>query len=104
MTKREFLTKVIAMEGLTDEEREVAQKMLNALDKKASKPTKAQLENEGFKAQIAEVLGAEPKTAKEIAEEVGLTTNKVAALLRQIEGVEKVPGAKAKDAPRYRKA
>ena len=104
MTKREFLTKVIAMEGLTDEEREVAQKMLNALDKKASKPTKAQLENEGYKSQIAEYLGTEPQTARQIAEGVGLTTNKVAALLRAMDGIEKIPGEKAKDAPRYRKA
>ena len=68
------------------------------------KPTKKQIENEGIKAEIAEVLGDEPKTARQIADEVGYTVNKVAALLKQIEGVEKIPGEKTKDAPRYIKA
>ncbi len=104
MTKRDFLNEVKTLEGCTDEMREVADKMLAQLDKKSSKPTKAQLENEKIKGEIAEYLGAEPKTAKEIAEGVGITTNKAAALLRQMDGVEKIPGEKSKDAPKYRKA
>ena len=104
MTKREFLNAVIELDGCTDEMREVAEKMVAQLDKKSSKPTKAQIENEGIKAEIAEVLSDEPKTARQIADEVGYTVNKVAALLKQIEGVEKIPGEKAKDAPRYIKA
>lgn len=104
MTKREFLNAVIELDGCTDEMREVAVKMVAQLDKKSSKPTKAQIENEGIKAEIAEVLGDEPKTARQIADEVGYTVNKVAALLKQIKGVEKIPGEKAKDAPRYIKA
>jgi hypothetical protein len=104
MTKREFYVAVKELEGCTDEMREVADKCLAQLDKKSSKPTKAQLENEGYKAQIVEYLGTEPQTAREIAEGVGLSTNKVAALLRAIEGIEKIPGEKSKDAPKYRKA
>ena len=104
MTKREFLNAVIELDGCTDEMREVAEKMVAQLDKKSSKPTKAQIENEGIKAEIAEVLSDEPKTARQIADEVGYTVNKVAALLKQIEGVEKIPGEKTKDAPRYIKA
>ena len=104
MTKREVLTKAVAMDGFTEEEKEVLKKMIAGLDKKSSKPTKAQIANEGIKAQIIEVLGEEPKTAREIADAIGETTNKVAALLRQIDGVEKIPGAKTKDAPKYKKA
>ena len=102
MTKRDFLNTVMTLDGCTDEMREVAEKMIAQLDKKSSKPTKAQVENEGYKAQIAEYLGEEPQTAREIAEGVGLSTNKVAALLRAIDGIEKIPGEKSKDAPRYR--
>lgn len=103
MTKREFCVAVKELEGCTDEMREVADKIIATLDKKSSKPTKAQVENEGFKAQIAEYLGNEPQTARQIAEGVGLSTNKVAALLRQMNGIEKIPGEKSKDAPRYKR-
>lgn len=101
MTKKEVLTKAITMDGFTAEEKEVLQKMIDGLVKKSSKPTKAQIENEGYKADIVAVLDENPKTAREIAELVGLSTNKVAALLRAIDGVEKIPGAKSKDAPKY---
>ena len=104
MTKREFCVAVKELEGCTDEMREVADKIIASLDKKSSKPTKAQVENEGYKAQIAEYLGTEPQTARQIAEGVGLSTNKVAALLRTMDSVEKIPGEKSKDAPKYRKA
>lgn len=104
MTKREFLNKVMELDGCSDEMRAVAENMIAQLDKKSSKPTKAQLENEDIKAQIAEYLGTEPQTAREIAEGVGISTNKAAALLRAMDGIEKIPGAKKKDAPRYRKA
>lgn len=105
MTKREFLVAVKNLEGCTDEMKAVADKMIAGLDKKASKPTKAQIENEAVKNDILAVLeDGEARTAREIAEAIGVTTNKVAALLRQIEGVEKIPGEKTKDAPKYRKA
>lgn len=105
ITKREVITKAIATEGIfTEEEIAVFKKMIEQLDKKSSKPTKAQKENEEIKAQIAEFVDETPKTAKEIADGVGISTNKAAALLRQIEGIEKVPGEKAKDAPKYKRA
>ena len=105
ITKREVITKAIATEGIfTEEEIAVFKKMIEQLDKKSSKPTKAQKENEEIKAQIAEFVDDTPKTAKEIADGVGISTNKAAALLRQIEGIEKVPGEKAKDAPKYKRA
>lgn len=103
MTKREFLIKAMELEGCTAEMQEVAQKMIEQLDKKSSKPTKAQLENDGYKAQIAEYLAdGNARTARQIADALGLSTNKVAALLRAMDGVEKLPGAKSKDAPTYR--
>lgn len=105
MTKREVLTKVVALEGLTDEEREVITKMIEGLDKRSSKPTKAQLENVGVKNDILAVIAdGKARTAKEVAEEVGQSTAKVSALLRAcvLDGkAEKIPGAKSKDAPTY---
>lgn len=92
MTKREVLTKAVAMDGFTAEEKEVLAKMIAGLDKRSSKPTKAQIANEAVKAEIREALTAEPMTAKAIADAVGESTNKVAALLKQIEGVVKVEG------------
>ena len=92
VTKRDVLTKVLNGEALVPEEIEVVQKMIEQLDKKSSKPTKAQIANEAIKDEIKAVLGAEGKTAKDIADEVGHSTAKVAALLKQIEGVVKTEG------------
>ena len=92
MTKREVFTKAMEMFTEGSEEYEVMAKAIASLDRKSSKPTKAQIENEGIKAKIAEALGPVPMTAKEIADEVGYSTAKVAALLKQIEGVVKTEG------------
>lgn len=56
---------------------------------KSDKPTKAQVENEGLKSQIMEVLGAEPNrlfTATEVVKAVNpeLSNQRVSALLRQL--------------------
>ena len=88
MTKREVFTKDIALTDVfSAEEIEVFKKAIAGLDKRSSKPTKAQIANEAVKAEIAKVLSVEPKSAKVIADAVGESTNKVAALLKQIEGV-----------------
>ena len=103
MTKRDVFTKAMEMFAEGSEEREVMAKAIAQLDKKSSKPTKAQIENEGHKAEIADCLGdGKPRTAREIADALGLSTNKVASLLRTMDGIEKIPGAKSKDAPTYR--
>lgn len=93
VTKKDVLTKALDME-FTNEEKEVIQKMIDGLEKRSSKPTKAQVANEGVKLAIVEVLtGTDtPLSAKAIAEAVGESTNKVAALLKQIEGVVKTEG------------
>ena len=106
MTKRDFLTKAVSLvDVFTSEEIEVAQKMLDGLNKKSSKPTKAQLENVGIKNDIlALIADGHPRTAKEIAGEVGYSTAKVSALLRAcvLDGkATKIPGEKTKDAPSY---
>lgn len=102
MTKVEVFTKAMEMFAEGSEEREVMEKAIAQLKHKSSTPTKAQKENEVVKARIVEFLtGKEPMTAKAIAEGVGYSTNKVASLLRAIEGVEKLPGEKSKDSPKY---
>ncbi len=106
MTKRDVLTKAIATDGVfTDEEKAVFQKMIDGLDRKSSKPTKTQIENFGIKNEILAVMAdGRARTAKAIAEEVGVSTAKASALLRQIvtdgKGI-KIDGAKSKDAPTY---
>lgn len=103
MTKREFIEMAIEFEGATEEFKAKGLEMLKGLEKRNTKPTKAQIANEGIKDEIAEVLEGKEMTAKEIAEAIGQSTNKVASLLRQMP-VEKVAGEKAKDAPKYRMA
>ena len=105
MTKRDVLTKAVALDVFTDEEKAVFQKMIEQLDKKSSKPTKAQIENEGFKADILEVVAdGHARTAKEIGLEVGISTAKASALLRALvldNKVEKIAPEKPEDAPKY---
>ena len=79
--------------------------LLSRKRSKSSKPTAKQIENEGIKAEILEVIAdGHARTAKEIGTEVGYSTAKVSALLRALvlDGkAEKIPGAKSKDAPTY---
>ena len=91
MTNREFYTAV--MNGTINEEviahaSEAIVKLDERNAKRASKPSKVALANEPIKAKILEVLSTEPKVASEIAELVGISTQKASALLRQIEGLE----------------
>jgi predicted HTH transcriptional regulator len=105
MTKRDVFVEARDMFAEGSEQREVMEKAIAQLDKKSSKPTKAQIENLGIKNEILAVIAdGHARTAKEIAEEVGYSVAKVSALLRQIvadEKAEKVPGEKSKDAPKY---
>ena len=91
MTNREFFNAVIANE-ITEEVIAHATEPIAKLDernaKRASKPSKTQKENESIKASILAVLTTEPKVASEVAELVGISTQKASALLRQIEGLE----------------
>ena len=91
-TRREVFTMAMGMFAEGSEEYEVMAKAIASLDKKSSKPTKAQIENEGIKDEIKTVLGTEPRTASEIAAEVGVSTAKAAALLKQIPEVVATKG------------
>ena len=104
VTRRDVLTKAKGLDVFTPEEKEVLDKMLKSLDRKSTGPSKETLANIGVKNQILEVA-YERKTAKEIAEELGYSTAKVAGLLRKLveDGkVAKYEGAKKKDAPTYK--
>ena len=105
MTKREVFTKAMEMFAEGSEEREVMAKAIAQLDRKASKPTKAQKENIGIKNEILAVIAdGKARTAREIADETGYTVAKVSALLRAtvLDGkAEKIAGEKTKDAPKY---
>ena len=91
-TKREFYEAVIALEA--DEAGEVsefAKAQLEKLDatnaKRRSaekKPSKASIENEAYVAKLVEgFLGAEPKTASEVAVFLDVKVQKASAVLRQ---------------------
>ena len=91
MTNREFYTAIV--NGTINEEvishaSDAIAKLDERNAKRASKPSKKSLENEPIKAKILEVLSTEPKVASEVAELVGISTQKASALLRQIEGLE----------------
>ncbi len=85
MTRREFCIAVKELDGCTDEMREVADKILASLDKKSSKPTKAQIENEGIKEKIKTYIIENPgHRVGEIAQAVGHSPNKINALIIQL--------------------
>ena len=98
MTKREFLVAVKAIEGISEEMVAKADEMLASLDNRSSKPTKAQVENEGFKAEILEYLvGAKGAvTAAKVAEDTGYVKGKVVALLGQLAKAGAVVAEKGK--------
>ena len=101
MTKREFLEMVIAqveIEEMVEYAKSEIEKMDARNAKRAGEKSKKAKENEPIKAQIAEVIGEEPKLAKEVAELVGISTQKASALCRQMvgDGVLKVEDVKVK--------
>lgn len=90
MTKREFLEAVIAnveVEALVKYAENEITKMDERNAKRKNTPSKTAVANEPIKAQIAEVLTSEPMTASDVAEAVGISTQKASALLRQIDGL-----------------
>lgn len=88
MTQREFFEKVVKAE-ISDEMTEQANKYIAALDKKnaarAAKPSKTQVANEEVKTSILKYLdGGKVQTAPDIAEAIGVSTQKASALARQL--------------------
>ena len=90
MTKREFFEAVIANVENEDlvlfAEKEI-EKMNERNAKRKNTPSKTAIANEPIKAQIVEVLTETPQSASEIAEKVGISTQKCSALLRQIKNL-----------------
>ena len=85
MTKREFLTKIAAIEDV--ELAEFAQNELAKMDdanaKRKEKVSKKAEENQPLIDRIAnEILGAEPMTATDVAAVMELSVQKVSALCR----------------------
>jgi len=102
MTKREFLEIVMGLghpEAAEFAAKEL-EKMDRALEKRRSKPSKAQIANAPIIQQIvSEILeGKELKTASEIAEILEISVQKASAVLRQAvsEGKVEVEDVKVK--------
>ena len=93
MTNREFYNAVIT-NAITEEVIAHAENALVKLDernaKRANTPSKTQIANEPIIKAIAEVLTSEPMRASEIAEAVGISTQKASALVKKVEGVNVV--------------
>lgn len=88
MTQREFFNAVINAK-INDEMDTFAKEAIKKLDKRnesrSQTKSKTQLENEGIKAKILEVLTTdELKVASEIGVMLEISTNKASALLRQL--------------------
>lgn len=87
MTNREFFS-AIADSDLSAELKEFALAEIAKLDNRNAKRrntlTKEQIANEGVKAEILTAIGNGTATASEIAVAVGVSTQKVSALCKQL--------------------
>ncbi len=86
MTKMELLNAIVVGATVTAEMAEKAAEWVVTLEKQSSKPSKAQVENEGVKAEILAYLAQceAPVTAKVLAEDTGILKGKAVALLGQL--------------------
>ena len=93
MTYREFLNTVIST-NISEEVTDFAKASIEKLDarnaKRATTLTKEQKANLLVMEQILAVLGAKTLVASEIAENVGISTQKASALCRQLVQAGKV--------------
>ena len=95
MTKREFLTAIVAIEGIDAELTAFAEAEIEKMDaanaKRKSKNSEKHVENAALAQKIvAEFLGEEPKTATEIAAAYEISTQKASALMRMPEIAESI--------------
>lgn len=89
MTKMTYVNAIDnAINGIMNEETIEKLKALKVQLKKRNsgerKPTKAQVANEGVKAEILALLTEEGKQCKDIAEALGISGQKCSALLKQL--------------------
>ena len=87
MTEREFLNKVLGIEGISKELSDYATEGIAKLDarndKRKNTQTKAQKENEGIMTSILEYLTANgSKVSSEIGTALGISTQKASALCK----------------------
>jgi len=110
MTKREMFTAIRAIVADNAEMVAFIDHEIELLDKKktsAKKPTKTQIENEGFKADIIAYLteADSPKTIKELQAEVdslvGLTNQRITHLLTDLVKSETVTKEYVKKVPYF---
>lgn len=88
MTNREFYTAITKIDTLPADLRDFAEDAIAKLDKRNAvrrdKPTKAQIANEGVKSEILSAIEDGAHLASDIAAVVGVSTQKVSALCRQM--------------------
>lgn len=109
MTKRDYFNEILALEGITDEQKAFINHEIELLDKKNSavkKPTANQTANIGVKASLLNAM-ADGKlyTVTELTKlvEGDLTNQKVSALLRQMLGENTVERVEDKRKAYFRK-
>ena len=101
MTEREFLTKVIAIEGAPADVTEYATNGIAKLDarndKRKNTQTKAQKENEGVMTTIVDTITANGSmVASEIGTALGISTQKASALCKLLVDTGKLTVADVK--------
>ena len=87
MTNREFYTNIIngnITEDVISHASAAIEKLDNALEARKNKPSKKATENAPILEALTNALTTEPKVAADLATEVGITTQKASALLRQL--------------------
>lgn len=91
MTNRELFTAIVNGD-ITEEVKAKAAEEIAKLDARntarKNKPSKTQLENAPLIEALKSLLTEEPQLASELAEKSGLSTSKVTALVKKIEGVK----------------
>ena len=110
MTKREMFNEILTVVADNAEMVEFINHEIELLNRKSSavrKPTKNQLENEGFKADIVDYLkdADAPKTIKELQAEIaeldGLTNQRITHMLTDLVKVGKLTKEYVKKTPYY---
>lgn len=87
MTNREFYTAIVnanISDEITAHASAAIEKLDNALEARKNKPSKKATENAPILEALTNALTIEPKITAVLAEEVGVSTPKASALLRQL--------------------
>lgn len=85
VTKKEVITKALTLDVWSEEEREIFQNMITALEKKSSKPTKTQIANETIKTDILTLLAdGRARTATEVGIALDISCQKASALIKPL--------------------